>query len=110
MNGYGYTIWILLLPFLSFVILGLFGKKNFNKSSGIVATGLLIVSAVLALYTAYQYFFVNGLQNGVYLKIEALKFTWLTFSPGVSIDMGIMLDPVSVMMLVVVTFVPGCRW
>ena len=31
--------------------------------------------------------------------------TWLTFSEGVSIDMGILVDPISVMMLVVVTVV-----
>lgn len=105
MNGYEHTAWILLLPLIGFVLLGLFGKKYFNKSAGIIGTALLTISAALALLTAYQYFFVNGLVNGVYPKVEALKFTWLTFSPGLSIDMGIMLDPISVMMLVVVTFV-----
>ncbi len=105
MNGYEHTVWILLLPLIGFVLLGLFGKKYFNKSAGIIGTALLTISAALALFTAYQYFFVNGLVNGVYPKVEALKFTWLTFSPGLSIDMGIMLDPISVMMLVVVTFV-----
>ena len=34
-----------------------------------------------------------------------MHYTWLEFSPGISIDMGIILDPISVMMLVVVTFV-----
>lgn len=105
MNGYEHTVWILLLPLIGFVLLGLFGKKYFNKSAGIIGTALLTISAALALLTAYQYFFVNGLVNGAYPKVEALKFTWLTFSPGLSIDMGIMLDPISVMMLVVVTFV-----
>lgn len=105
MSGYDYIIWILLFPFIGFTLLGLFGKKHFNKSAGLIGTALLLVAATLALYTAYQYFFVHGLQNGAYQKIDALKFTWLTFSPGISIDMGIMLDPISVMMLVVVTFV-----
>ncbi len=62
-------------------------------------------SAVLALYTAYNYFFVSGKVNGVYQPIVALQYSWLQFSPGMSIDMGILLDPASVMMLVVVTFV-----
>ena len=93
------------MPFLGFVLLGLFGRKYFNKSAGVIGTGLSLGSAIVSLYIAYQYFFVIGLQNGVYQKIEALKFTWLTFSPGISIDIGIMLDPISVMMLVVVTFV-----
>lgn len=105
MSGYEYIIWIILLPFLSFVILGLFGRKYFNKAAGTVATAVLTVSASLSLYTAWQYFFVQGLQNGIYPKVEALKLTWLTFSQGVSIDLGILIDPISVMMLVVVTFV-----
>ena len=105
MEGYNYIVWILLLPFLGFVLLGLFGRKYFNKSAGVIGTGLSLGSAIVSLYIAYQYFFVIGLQNGIYQKIEALKFTWLTFSPGISIDIGIMLDPISVMMLVVVTFV-----
>lgn len=106
-----FTLWgnlgclILLLPFISFVVLGLFGRKYFNNAAGIIATAVMAVSAILSLYIAWQYFFVNGVQNGVYPKMEALKLTWLTFSPGISIDIGILLDPISVMMLVVVTFV-----
>jgi NADH-quinone oxidoreductase subunit L len=34
-----------------------------------------------------------------------VKVPWLEFAPGLSIDMGVMLDPISVMMLVVVTFI-----
>jgi NADH-quinone oxidoreductase subunit L len=54
---------------------------------------------------AKQYFFVDGKVNGVYQKIIALKYTWLEFSPNVSIDMGVIVDPISVMMLIVVTSV-----
>lgn len=64
-----------------------------------------MVSAVLSLYTAYNYFFVDGKVEDSYQTITAIKFTWLSFSENVSIDMGIILDPISVMMLVVVTFV-----
>jgi NADH-quinone oxidoreductase subunit L len=59
----------------------------------------------LAIYTAYGYFFEYGKVDGVYQKLIPLKYTWLQFSEGVSIDMGIFLDPISVMMLVVVTFI-----
>jgi NADH dehydrogenase subunit L (EC 1.6.5.3) len=34
-----------------------------------------------------------------------LRYTWLEFAPGLSIDMGIILDSISVMMLVVVSFI-----
>ncbi len=66
---------------------------------------MLLISTVLSLYTAYNYFFVDGKVGDTYQTITAIKFTWLSFSENVSIDMGIILDPISVMMLVVVTFV-----
>ena len=86
-------------------MLGLFGRRYFKNTSGVIGTTLLLISTGLALYTAYGYFFEYGKLDGVYQKIVPLHYTWLEFSKGVSIDMGIILDPISVMMLVVVTFV-----
>ncbi len=100
-----YIALIPLLPLAGFLILGIFGRKYFKHSSGIIGTTLLLVSTVLALYTAYGYFFEYGKVDGIYQKLVPLKYTWLQFSEGVSIDMGIMIDPISVMMLVVVTFI-----
>ena len=100
-----YIALIPLLPLAGFVLLGLFGRKYFKNASGIIGTTLLLVSTVLAIYTAYGYFFEYGKINGVYQKIIPVQYTWLEFSKGVSIDMGIILDPISVMMLVVVTFI-----
>ncbi|MEP7251191.1 MAG: NADH-quinone oxidoreductase subunit L [Ginsengibacter sp.] len=94
-----------LLPLAAFVILGLFGKNAFKKTAGAIATLLILMSTILAFYTAYEYFFNVGKVNGVYEKIIPLSITWLEFSKGLSIDMGILLDPISVMMLVVVTFI-----
>jgi NADH-quinone oxidoreductase subunit L len=94
-----------LLPFAGFLLLGIFGRKHIKNASGIIGTTLLVVSAALSLYTAYGYFFDYGKVNGVYQKFVAVQYTWLQFSPGISIDLGILLDPISVMMLVVVTFI-----
>jgi NADH-quinone oxidoreductase subunit L len=105
MNYSSYIALIPLLPLAAFVLLGMFGRKYMNQSAGIIGTGLLLISTVLSIYTAYQYFFVDGKIGDSYQTITAFKFTWLTFSENVSIDMGIILDPISVMMLVVVTFV-----
>ena len=105
MNYASYIALIPLLPLAGFILLGLFGRKYLKNSSGIIGTGLLLVSCVLSLYTAYNYFFVDGKVGDSYQTITAIKFTWLSFSENVSIDMGIILDPISVMMLVVVTFV-----
>ena len=112
MNHYSYIALIPLLPLVTFLVLGLFGRKYFKTFSGTIGTASLLASTILSLYTAYNYFFIDGKVNGVFQKIIALKYTWLQFlptgqagSPNVSIDMGIILDPISVMMIVVVTFV-----
>ncbi len=94
-----------LLPLAGFLLLGLFGQKLFKKSAGLIGTALLLAATILALYTAYEYFFVYGKVDGVYQKFVLLQLTWLEFYKGVSIDMGIIIDPISVMMLVVVTFI-----
>jgi NADH-quinone oxidoreductase subunit L len=97
-----------LLPLTGFLLLGLFGKKYFNPAkggAGIIGTLLLLIATVLALYIAYGYFFEYGKVDGVYQKLIPLHYTWLEFSKDVSIDMGIILDPISIMMIVVVTFV-----
>jgi NADH-quinone oxidoreductase subunit L len=100
-----YIALIPLLPFAGFLMLGLFGRKYFKNTSGIIATTLLLVSTALAVYVAYGYFFEYGKVDGVYQRLVPFTVKWLEFSPGLSIDMGIILDPISVMMLVVVTFV-----
>lgn len=105
MSNYSYIVWIPLLPLLTFLLLGLFGRRYVKNFSGILGSGSLLVSTVLSLLAARQYFLQDGKLNGVYQKIIAFKFTWLEFSPNVSIDISAIIDPISVMMLVVVTFV-----
>jgi len=105
MPNTAYVLLIPLLPLAAFVLLGLFGRKYFNASSGIIATVLLLVSALLAFYTAYGYFFGYGKINGVYQKITVFKYSWLRFSEGMSIDMGAALDPITAMMLIVVPLI-----
>lgn len=105
MNNPALISLIPLLPLASFLILGLFGRKYMKNFSGILGTASLLASTIISLVTAYNYFFVSGKLNGVYQQVIAFKYSWLQFSPGISIDMGIILDPISVMMIVVVTFV-----
>jgi NADH-quinone oxidoreductase subunit L len=101
----GGLLLIPLLPLAGFLLLGLFGRKRIKNTSGIIGTALIFISAALSLYTAYGYFFKFGKSGGAYQKFVPLQFTWLEFSPGVSIDLGVIIDPISVMMLVVVTFI-----
>jgi NADH-quinone oxidoreductase subunit L len=92
-----------LLPLAGFLLLGLFGKKYFKQSSGIIGTLLLLIATVLAFYTAYNYFTTASV--GFYPGLVPVSYTWLRFSENLSIDMGIIQDPISMMMIVVVTFV-----
>ena len=105
MPNHFYLPLIPLLPLTSFLVLGLFGRKYLNAAAGVTGTLALLAAAVLAMAAGYDYFFVSGKLNGVYQHIIAFKYTWLQFSPNVAIDMGVLLDPVSVMMMVVVTFI-----
>jgi NADH-quinone oxidoreductase subunit L len=105
MNYQLYIILIVALPFVAFLFLGLTGKKNFSAVAGAIGTAAMFISAMLSIFTAYNYFFVDGKVNEVYRSITPFQFTWLEFNPGVSIDMGALLDPISMMMIVVVTFV-----
>lgn len=94
-----------LLPLFSFTLISLVGRKNFPGLCGILGTLSLLTSFILSATVAYDYFFVAGKVGDTYQQLIPLKINWLQFSPNVSIDLGILLDPISVMMLVVVTLI-----
>ncbi|NDW19165.1 NADH-quinone oxidoreductase subunit L [Dysgonomonas sp. 216] len=101
-----YTLLIIVLPAIMFLILGLGGKKMKPAFAGILGTLSLSVITVLSYMTAYEYFFKIGRSaEGAFGTITALNFEWLKFTDKLHIDLGIMLDPISVMMLVVITTV-----
>lgn len=97
------TILIPLLPLLSFVIIGLAGKRMGNKMGGVIATTAILASLALALFVAKGYFFDFGKVNGAYAPHIAFDVKWLVFNSALSINFGAILDPISVMMLIVVT-------
>lgn len=94
---------ILALPLIMFLILGLLGKYLKPQVAGILGTLSLGVMTVLAYYTAYNYFFVIGKTSGSYQAITEVFYHWLQFTDKLSLDVGVLLDPISVMMLVVIT-------
>ncbi len=55
--------------------------------------------------TAFKYFFSAGLVDGAYQKIIPFNMVWLQFTDTLHINMGVLLDPISVMMLVVISTV-----
>lgn len=101
--NYSFTLLILLLPLVTFFALGLLGTRLKPAIAGMVGTINLLVITVIAYATAYQYFFLN--KNDTLLPVKAFNVLWLIFTEQLRIHLGILLDPLSVMMLVVITTV-----
>ncbi|SFS47688.1 NADH-quinone oxidoreductase subunit L [Lutibacter maritimus] len=99
-----YVILIPLIPLAAFLLLGIFNQKIKPAVSGYIGVAGLSTSAALSFYTAYQYFFEVGKVDGVYQTFVE-KTTWINFTDTLAIDMGILIDPISVMMLIVVSII-----
>lgn len=100
-----YTILILLLPLLSFLFLGLAGMKLKPVVAGAIGTAVLAVVALLSYCTAFEYFSAGRDAAGVLPTLVPWNTVWLPISRTLHIDLGILLDPISVMMLVVISTV-----
>jgi NADH-quinone oxidoreductase subunit L len=99
-----YTLLILILPLLSFIILGLVDSKWSPKVAGTIGTVVLGIITALSYYAAWEYFSMHRVA-GVYEKLIPYNIEWLRFTDLLHINLGILLDPISVMMLVVITTV-----
>ena len=105
MSNLSLIVWIPLLPLAGFILLGIFGRKYLGKSAGLLATALMLASTLLSLFIAYGYFTHYA---GHYPKLDppnTISYTWLSFANGLTINMGALLDPISAMMIVVVSFI-----
>ena len=100
-----YTILILLLPLLSFLLLGIGGKWMTHRTAGFIGTAVLGVVAVLSYVTAVQYFSAPRLEDDTFATWIPYNFEWLPFTETLTFNIGILLDPISVMMLIVISTV-----
>ena len=105
--NYSYAFLILLLPFLSFLVLGLAGMKMKKQVAAIIGTILMGCVFGLSIYTAYEYFFAIGrdASTGLYPTVDSFNFTWLKFTELLTFNIGFRLTPISVLMLIVITTV-----
>lgn len=94
-----------LLPFAGFLIAGLLGHRLPRGFNSIFTTILVGVSALFSWIVAFQYLFVRGKTDGAYEAIIPFKFTWLKVTEGINVDIGAIIDPASVVLMVVVTTV-----
>lgn len=100
-----YTLYILLLPALSFLLLALAGMKMGHRTAGLIGSLSLAIVAVLSWWTAAEYFTMPRQTDGTLAALMPYNVEWLPFTDTLHIDMGILVDPLSVLMLVVVSTV-----
>lgn len=87
---------ILLLPFTGFLINGLFGRRLGDKAVGVVGAGVIGAAFLVAVAAFFE---LNGLQTRV---INPTYFTWLV-AGELKVPFGLLLDPLSAVMILIVT-------
>jgi NADH-quinone oxidoreductase subunit L len=112
MMQFDYTLLILVLPLLMFLLLGIGGHKLKPAVAGVIGTLGLGLVTILSYITAIGYFWgpgrvatLGGEAAYSFQTIIPYNITWLGFTDTMRISLGILLDPISVMMLVVITTV-----
>lgn len=99
---------VLALPFLMFFVLGLLGNKMKPNVAGILGTCGLSIVAIVSYFIAISYFWGFGRVGEEYSQEILFNLDWLKMSetlPGLTIKIGFLLDPISAMMLVVISTV-----
>ena len=100
-------ILILAIPLFMFLLLGLLGNKMSHKMAGILGTAGMGVTLVLAYITAFTYFFSGNPDfvsaEGQHLQYVVFNVDWLQFYKDLVIRIGFLLDPISALLLVVIT-------
>ena len=98
---------ILAIPLFMFLFLGLLGKFMSHKWAGIIGTTGMGVTLVLAYFTAFTYYFSGNpefiSESGQRLQCLIFNQDWLHMYGDLTIRIGFLLDPISAMMLVVIT-------
>ena len=88
---------ILFLPLIASIIAGFFGKYIGDRNSEYVTSGLVSISALLSIFVLYQVI-VNQYEENIVIA------TWIN-SGSLDVNWSMLIDPLSAVMLVVVTSV-----
>ncbi len=99
-----YTWCIPLLPALSFAIIGLFTKK-YHKLSAVISLFSITCSFILSMMIILATVQFSGISSGITMDNPWVqRFSWIEIT-GLQFTMGVFIDPLSAMMLGVVTTV-----
>src|SRR5467141_3113981 len=98
-----WVVWlILLLPLGAFLVVGLIGRR-FREGGGYVVVGAMAGSLILSLYVFVQVLLQGGL-GGNFVPQTVTGYIWLPSIPGNEIRISILIDNLSSLMLVLVSF------
>jgi NADH-quinone oxidoreductase subunit L len=92
------------LPLISFAVVGLFVRPLSKKAAGVVATLSVAAAAVVAWMVAWEYFHLYP-PGGEHPTLIPWSFEWLRFQAGLTAAVGVLVDPISVLLMVAVTTV-----
>ncbi|HBF33235.1 TPA: NADH-quinone oxidoreductase subunit L [Candidatus Sumerlaeota bacterium] len=93
------------LPFISFVIVGLLVRPISKKAAGLLATLAVFIAAFFAYKIGWDYIHLPFPADEARKAIVPWAFEWLRYQPGLSVNVGVLIDPISVLLMVVVTTV-----
>ncbi|MBP5497909.1 MAG: NADH-quinone oxidoreductase subunit L [Muribaculaceae bacterium] len=105
---FSYTILVIAIPLLMFIFLGLAGVKMGKKLTGVLGVCAMAVTTFIAFAVALTYFFGTGqgqIVDGVRQQLVVNDWSWLEFNDHLVVKLGVLLDPISAMMLIVITTV-----
>ena len=88
---------ILFLPLIASIISGFFGRYIGDRNSEIVTSTLVSISALLSIYVLYQVIVNQYAENIIIAK-------WIN-SGSLDVNWSMLIDPLSAVMLVVITFI-----
>ncbi|MDE6300165.1 MAG: NADH-quinone oxidoreductase subunit L [Muribaculaceae bacterium] len=96
---------ILAIPLFMFLLLGIAGVKMSHKLAGWLGCLGMGTTLVLAYTVALTYYFCPEFTAETGERIQTIVFnqTWLAFTQNLVISLGFLLDPISALMLIVIT-------
>ena len=95
---YSYYLIIVLAPLIAAIIAGLFGKQIGRTGSHSITIGAVGLSCVLSMYVLYQMYWGGAESENISV------YTWAV-TDGLRMEVGFLVDRLTVLMMAVVTFV-----
>jgi NADH-quinone oxidoreductase subunit L len=92
------------IPLVSFLIVGLIIRPVSDRLSGVLATLAIFITAAVVYAIAWEYFHLPLAEAGRQAFVP-WSFEWLRYQERLTVNLGVLIDPISVLLMIVVTTV-----